>query len=326
MNNDTVGLTSKISAAARGYESVRSDALFTDVFAPIYAYEDSDEFDANIVQIGNEIGRGYGRWARRLRRTSYKRRITNALLRSRRLRDFKLGRIIGIDITQIYQDVAVRTRFLDDIIQENIPNVKQIVLLACGGDFRPYRLPFLQSMSSSLDLTFYLLDIPHVLKYRQNCFAQLTEPATTSCNVVEVASDLSNDEWGQKLREAGFAVDQPTLWLAEGFFHYLNEEQIGLLFNRIQQLTLSKQTSIVFDLVSSNFQSFVRYAVPTGLFHFALDDADDVNRIFSRLGCYDIECTSFEELGRIYDRNVSRDRSFVVQARMNPVETEITFF
>jgi O-methyltransferase involved in polyketide biosynthesis len=101
------------------------------------------------------------------------------------------------------------------------------------------------------------------------------------------------------LREAGFAVDQPTLWLAEGFFHYLNEEQIGLLFNRIQQLTLSKQTSIAFDLVSSNFQSFV---------------------------LYNIECTSFEELGRIYDRNVSRDRSFVVQARMNPVETEITFF
>jgi methyltransferase (TIGR00027 family) len=323
MNDDTIGLTSRTSAAARAYESTQPDALFTDMLAPIYANEDSDESGANTVQNGNEAGKGNCEQTRGLRRTSYKKKMMNKLLRSRRLLNSRLGRIMGINIMHTYQDIAVRTRFLDDIIQKNIPNVKQIVLLACGGDFRPYRLPFLHSMK---DLTFYLLDVPHVLRYRKKCFAQLAEPATTSCSVVEIACDLSNDEWGRMLLEAGFAIDRSTLWLAEGFFHYLNEQKIALLFNRIQQLTSSNQSSIAFDLVSSHFQAFLRYTVHSGLLHFALDDTNDVYRIFSELGCYDIECTSFEELGTTYDRNISRDRSFIVEAKINPAETEITIF
>ena len=321
MNDDTIGLTSRTSAAARAYESTRPDALFNDKFALTYANQDSDASGANIVQMENEAGRDNGEQTHYLRKTSYKRKMMNRVLRSKRLLNSRIARIFGTNIMHTYQDIAVRTRFLDDIIQKNIPNVRQIVLLACGGDFRPYRLHSMYSMGSSPDLTFYLLDVPHVLRHRQKCLAQLIEPATTSCKVVEVACDLSKDEWGRMLLEAGFAVDRSTLWLAEGFFHYLNEQQIALLFHRIQRLTSSEQTSIAFDLVSSHFQALVRYIIPTGLIHFAVDDTNDVSRIFSKLGCYDIECTSFEELGRIYDRHVSRDRSFVVQAKLNPVET-----
>jgi methyltransferase (TIGR00027 family) len=180
-----------------------------------------------------------------------------------------------MNIEQIYQDIAVRTRFLDDIVQKNITNVKQIVLLTCGGEFRPYR------SSSSSDLTFYLLDIPYVLKYRQKCFAQLDVPPTTSCNVVAVPCDLSNDEWSRLLCDAGFATDWPILWLAEGFFHYLTEQQIASLFKQIRQLSSSKETCIAFDLVSTRFQSSIRHAVAGGLFQFAVDDENEIHRIFS---------------------------------------------
>jgi methyltransferase (TIGR00027 family) len=321
MNKDTIGLTSKTSAAARADESNRPDPLFIDKFASIYASQDGNEPRENKSHIGNEAGARDGEQTCCSRKISFRKKIANASLGSRSLLNSGIGRLIGIDIKQIYQDIALRTRFLDDIVQKNMTNVSQIVLLGCGGDFRPYRLPFLRSMASSSNLTFYLLDVPHVLKYRQKCFVLLDVPPTTPSNVVEIPCDLSNEEWGRMLREAGFVIDRPTLWLAEGFFHYLTEQQIASLVNRIRQLSSSVQTCITFDLVSTRFQASVRNAVAAGLFHFALDDENEVCRIFSKLGCYDIECTSFQELGRRYGRNVSRDRSFIVQAKISPAET-----
>ena len=311
MNKDTIGLTSKTSAAARAYESEQPDALFVDPLASIYANQDDNEPREGTNQTENTCC---------CRNISLRAKVANASLGSRRFLNSGIGLLIGIDIKQIYQDIALRTRFLDDVIEKNIANVKQIVLLACGGDFRPYRLPFLHSMAPS-DLTFYLLDVPHVLKYRNKCLKLLNKQPTTPCKVVEIPADLSNEKWSPSLREAGFSINQPTLWLAEGFFHYLTEQQIGLLFNRLQQLSFSKQTSIAFDLVSTRFQSSARHASNTGLFRFALDDENEVRPIFSQMGCFDIQCTSFEELGKKYGRNVSRDRSFIVEAKMNSLET-----
>jgi len=323
MNNDTIGLTSKGSAAARTYESKRADALFIDPFASIYAVQTDDEPPETTGPTGDRVavaGRENNSCCPKI---SFRTIITNMALRSTSLLTSRTARLIGMNkIGQIFEDVAVRTRFLDDILQKNITNVKQIVLLACGGDFRPYRLTSLDSTSaSSADLTFYLLDVPHVLNYRQKCFSQMDVPPSTPWGVIEVPCDLSDEEWGRKLCEAGFEVDRPTLWLAEGFFQYLTEQQIGSLFNQVRQLSSSKQTRIAFDLVSTRFQTSFRHAIAGGLFHFALDDENEVRRIFSELGCDDIECTSFQELGVAYGRSVSHDRSFIVNAKIHSVET-----
>lgn len=329
MDNDAIGLTSKTSAAARAYESERSDALFNDVFATIYASQEGSTRRQSIIHTGNSANAVYDDQpccsyccccCCRLK-TSIKSSIATKSLRSRWILNSGIGRLLGIDIKQIYQDISVRTRFLDDVVKKNITKVKQIVLLACGGDFRPYRLFSKDSMNSSSDLTFYLLDVPHVLKYRKKCFALLETPPTTPFKVAEIPCDLSKGDWGQVLYQSGFATDRPTLWLAEGFFHYLTEEQIALLFDRIRQLSSSEQTCIAFDLVSTRFQASGRYATDAGLFTFAVDEESEVRRIFSKFGCSDIECISFPEIGKLYGRNASRDRSFIVEAKLIPVKT-----
>jgi methyltransferase (TIGR00027 family) len=322
MNKDTIGLTSKASSAARAYESKRADALFIDPLASVYTEQTGNESHENMSHIEGRADVGDGEKTSCYPKISLRNKIANVALRSISLFNIGPARLIGMNVGQIFEDIAVRTRFLDDTLQKNIANVKQIVLLACGGDFRPYRLSPPDSMSSSLsDLTFYLLDVPHVLTYRKKCIAQLDVPPTTPWSVVEVPCDLSDEEWGRKLREASFDIDRPTLWLAEGFFQYLTEQQIGSLFNKVRELSSSKQTCIAFDLVSTRFQSSLRHAVAGGLFHFALDDEKEVRRIFSGLGCDDIECTSFQELGAAYGRNVSHDRSFIVNAKIRPAET-----
>ncbi len=60
-------------------------------------------------------------------------------------------------------DIVLQTRYLDDLVAKAAFTIKQIVILSCDGDFRPYRLPLIKSSSVA---DFYLLDVPQVLACR----------------------------------------------------------------------------------------------------------------------------------------------------------------
>ncbi|CAF1558606.1 unnamed protein product [Adineta steineri] len=205
-------------------------------------------------------------------------------------------------------DIVVRARYLDDLLTKMAVTIKQIVILACGGDFRPYRLSLTDSSSAT---NFYLLDVPQVLAYRQQCLERLEpHPPAANCKIVEIACDLTNDEWLSKLVEHGFHSDQPTFWLAEGFFQYLVEKDVRRIFDQIRQVS-AKDSHIAFDLVSSRRQKTLT------IIRFTLDDEQEVRRIFTELGCIEIECIPFQQVGAMYDRSVSRDRTFIVNAKLS---------
>ena len=205
-------------------------------------------------------------------------------------------------------DIVVRARYLDDLLAKMTFTIKQIVILACGGDFRPYRLPLAKS-SSCID--FYLMDVPQVLAYRQQCMERIEAlPLAANCKIVEIACDLTSDEWLSKLLERGFRVDQPTFWLAEGFFQYLIENDVRRIFNQIRQVS-AKNSYIAFDLVSSRRQRALN------IIRFTLDDQQEVHRIFTEFGCDEIECIPFQQIGAMYGRSVSRDRTFIVHAKLS---------
>ncbi|CAF0949504.1 unnamed protein product [Rotaria sordida] len=219
-----------------------------------------------------------------------------------------LARMKNTTIESITNDTAVRTRYIDDLLEQASSTNRQCVILACGGDFRPFRLSLI---NSSQTFEFYLLDVSGVLIYRQKCFEQL-DPRSFATNhkVTEIACNLADEEWSSKLVEHGFNTDQPTIWLAEGFFHYLTEEDIRKLFERIRQLSAS-DSCIVFDVASTQLRNFVP------MIHFALDDEQEIHRIFNGFGCESVECTPFQKIGAMYGRTVSRDRSFIVKAKLS---------
>ncbi|CAF1568529.1 unnamed protein product [Adineta ricciae] len=217
------------------------------------------------------------------------------------------ARIEDASAESITTDIAVRTRFLDDLLEKSMTTIKQIVILACGGDFRPYRLSVPEN---STPVAFYLLDVPEVLAYRQKCFEKL-ESSLPKVNrsVAEIACNLVNDEWPAELLHHGFKPDQPTFWLAEGLFHYLTKQDIQKLLERIQKLS-AKNSCITFDLVSPRLLELLP------IIKFALDDEQEIRRIFHEFNCEDIECMSFENIGLTYRRTVSRDRTFIVTAKL----------
>ncbi|WP_406231450.1 SAM-dependent methyltransferase [Nocardia sp. NBC_01009] len=125
--------------------------------------------------------------------------------------------------------VAVRTRFFDEVLLDAAGDVcVQVVLLASGMDTRPYRLDW------PSDTRLFEIDFSAVFAFKRD--ALVGSGAVSRCPHMEVAADLRED-WPKVLREAGFQVDVPTIWLAEGILYALPADAADLLLARITELS-----------------------------------------------------------------------------------------
>ncbi len=126
--------------------------------------------------------------------------------------------------------IAVRTRFFDDFLIKaaHLSPTRQVVLLAAGMDTRAFRLPW------PADTSVYELDQPELLSLKEHILVR--EHAEPCCQRHTVGVDLEQD-WGDALRSAGFQPNDPSIWLAEGFFYYLEEPSVRAVLKQITTLT-----------------------------------------------------------------------------------------
>ncbi|OBK19586.1 SAM-dependent methyltransferase [Mycobacterium asiaticum] len=119
---------------------------------------------------------------------------------------------------------TARTRYIDGFLAEaQAAGVRQVVILASGLDARGYRLPW------ATGTTIFEIDVPQVLDFKTATLAGLG--AAPGADLRAVPIDLRQD-WPLALRQAGFDIEAPTAWTAEGLFGYLPPEgQDRLLAN-----------------------------------------------------------------------------------------------
>ena len=124
---------------------------------------------------------------------------------------------------------ASRTKWFDDFFTTAGANgIEQAVILAAGLDARAWRLPWISGT------TVFEIDQPQVLAFKAETLeAHGSQPAT---HCVAVPFDLRQD-WPKALREAGFDVDAPTAWSAEGLLPYLPNTAQDELFERVDELS-----------------------------------------------------------------------------------------
>jgi methyltransferase (TIGR00027 family) len=107
--------------------------------------------------------------------------------------------------------IAVRTRFLDDLVIETIAreSIEVVLSVGAGLDTRPWRLEL------PPDLRWIEANFPEMLRYKTRAMAA-EEP---KCRLERVAADVT----GQAQRAALFAaaVGAPTLMITEGLLMYL---------------------------------------------------------------------------------------------------------
>jgi methyltransferase (TIGR00027 family) len=138
--------------------------------------------------------------------------------------------------------LAIRTRFLDDAIVRITAErgIRQVVVVAAGLDTRAFRLPW------SPDTTVYELDRPELLAEKARILTTLE--AIPRCRRISVGVDLTKD-WNTLLLEAGYRVEEPTVWLVEGVLFYFTEGTARKLLSTAASLA-SAGSWLLADLMS----------------------------------------------------------------------------
>lgn len=112
--------------------------------------------------------------------------------------------------------IAVRTRFLDDVVLDACAgDCRQVVILGAGLDARSFRLGWPSGTH------VWELDLPSVLEFKEKVVR--SEGWEPNCRRTTVAVDLSGP-WARSLVDAGFDTEAPVAWLAEGLLAYLTGE------------------------------------------------------------------------------------------------------
>jgi methyltransferase (TIGR00027 family) len=122
--------------------------------------------------------------------------------------------------------VAVRTRFLDELVERAVADsVRQVVIVGAGLDVRAFRL------SLPRELTVFEIDHAEVISFKQRLLDELELMST--CRRRVVVADLVTDDWLQLLADTGWVPSQPTVWVAEGLLVYLNHEDRTRLLTQL---------------------------------------------------------------------------------------------
>ncbi len=122
--------------------------------------------------------------------------------------------------------VAVRTRFLDELVQSAARDgARQVVIVGAGLDARAFRLGLPR------DLTVFEVDHAEVISFKQQLLDQLE--LISDCRRRVVVADVVTDDWLPLLTDVGWNRAQPTAWVAEGLLVYLNHDDRTRLLTQL---------------------------------------------------------------------------------------------
>jgi methyltransferase (TIGR00027 family) len=231
---DKLGMTSRLVAAARERESRRADRLFNDPFAGALAGDEGREMLAMAESMPRQVG-------------------------------------TSVPTENPY--LSIRTRFLDDVVQNAIQgSIRQFAILAAGMDARAFRLPWPE------DAIVFEVERADVLSYKESVLTSIG--AKAAAKRIVVACDL-RDDFRQALRSAGFLDNKPTLFITEGLLPYLpNEETVLGLLVSIAGIA-SSGSMLALDTVGESYlkspwtQSFLDVMSKAGVpWQFGTDDPE----------------------------------------------------
>lgn len=105
----------------------------------------------------------------------------------------------------------------------------------------------------NLSIHIFEVDLPHVLKYKNEILKKYTPTSQRHC----VESDLADKEaiWKKQLIQHGFNPNKPSLWILEGLIMYLNESDVHKLLDHIKSLTCDGSRIVIHSMNSAYIKS-----------------------------------------------------------------------
>ncbi|XP_052202197.1 uncharacterized protein LOC127807969 isoform X2 [Diospyros lotus] len=238
--------------------------------------------------------------------------------------------------------LAVRTLWFDSKIEAALDSFEggaaQIVLLGAGMDTRAYRLSCLK------DSEVFEVDFPEVLQMKTTILQAATESTDnrqhvmmTAKSLKQVAADIRENDWLEKLQISGFVPEKNTVWVLEGILYYLSHSQAMEVLKII-----ADNCTLTGTVLLADFMNKPSTTLSSSIFHFYSDWPD---HLLPSLGFSDVKLSQIGDpdahFGLLHDplnlfnklRNLPRSlqthpddgtpccRLYLVQASGSPSQT-----
>ena len=183
----------------------------------------------------------------------------------------------------LWVNLACRKRFIDEKLDEALPEIDAVVVLGAGMDTRPYRL------ARRSDIPVYEVDLPVNIERKKAVVRRVLGDAPASVRLVPV--DFERDDLTAELAKAGHRADDRTFFVAEGVTQYLSLDAVRATFEFLQRAAPASR--LVFTYVRRDFidgtnlygarSAYRRFREKQQLWLFGLD-TDEIGGFVAQYG------------------------------------------
>ena len=122
--------------------------------------------------------------------------------------------------------VAVRTRYIDDVLGEALRSgLEQVVILGAGFDSRAYRIPGIERTS--------VFEVDHPVTQAEKKDVVARRLGTLPAHVTFVPIDFSAHSLDTVMPGAGYRTEAKTFFICEGVTHYLSAPTVDAVFRYV---------------------------------------------------------------------------------------------
>lgn len=183
----------------------------------------------------------------------------------------------------LWANLACRKRFIDETLDDALPDIDAVVILGAGMDTRPYRL------ARRSDVPVYEVDLPVNIERKKAAVRRVLGEAPASVRLVPV--DFERDDLAAELTRAGHRSGDRAFFVWEGVTQYLTADAVHATFEYLRSAAPSSR--LVFTYVRRDFiegtnlygarSAYRRFREKQQLWKFGLE-TDDIAAFVAQYG------------------------------------------
>jgi methyltransferase (TIGR00027 family) len=183
----------------------------------------------------------------------------------------------------LWANLTCRKRFIDEVLDDALPDIDAVVILGAGLDTRPYRL------ARRSDIPVYEVDLPVNVERKRAVVRRVLGAAPASVRLIPV--DFERDDLAAELTEAGHRPEDRTFFVWEGVTQYLSADAVHATFDYLQRAAPSSR--LVFTYVRRDFidgtnlygarSAYRRFREKQQVWQFGLD-TDEIAEFVAQYG------------------------------------------
>lgn len=191
-----------------------------------------------------------------------------------------LGHKLSVWLTRkfargFHEHLIARTRFIDDVVNQSAAeNIEQYVILGAGYDSRAYRL----GLPSKIKV--FEVDQADVQLQKR---AKLPKHLQSANYVKYVSVDFDSQLLSERLLNAGFEPNKPTLFTLEGVSQYISKPALSATLNELKILTGDSRTVFCFSYVDEQLLDNPSECFGVG-YPNAAKRADNIMKLSAKFG------------------------------------------